>query len=93
MAENQDYLDLYALQTALGEWPKLPSRAVLHLLSEAGNFKKDWERGKRMQRELPFGVIPYVCECEIGAGFWDRITNGAWREHLVAPPQQEAKDE
>ncbi len=71
--------DFDAVLDALKAWPKLPSPLVLRFLSESGDYSLDWGKGKQMQGELPMGAIPYVCECEIGAGFWDRITKGEWK--------------
>ena len=73
--------EFFALRDALRDWPKLPPAYVLKWLD--GKFSEDWERGKAMQRELGLSVIPPKTECEIGAGMWDRITNGAWRAALA----------
>lgn len=70
----------FAMRRALRNWPALPDPLVLKQLKY--KFPEDWERGKTLQREIRFEAIPPVCECEGGAGFWDRITNGAWREAL-----------
>ena len=70
----------FELIRALKEWPKLPPPNVLKWLSSAGTWPDDWERGKIMQRELGLDAIPPKTECEQGAGFWDRITGGAWKE-------------
>lgn len=74
--------DFFELLDALSEWPKLPSPYILAQLAYAHHadaHPDDWEHGKRIQRELPMGRIPYTHECECGAGLWDRITNGQWR--------------
>lgn len=75
---NQEF---FALRDALRDWPKLPPGHVLKWLN--GKFPEDWERGKGLQRELGLAVIPPKSECEIGAGLWDRITQGAWRSALA----------
>ncbi|CTQ45715.1 hypothetical protein [Roseibium aggregatum] len=71
----------YDLLGSLKEWPKLPPPWVLKELGSCAIYPDDHARGKMLQRELHHSVIPYKSECEGGAGFWDRITNGAWREH------------
>lgn len=77
--------ELYALYDALAAWPKLPDGLVLrHIGSNAAGHPDDWERGKVIQRELPTGSIPFSYESEAGAGFWDRITNGEWRDDDAA---------
>lgn len=78
MARNFES-DFDAVLDALGAWPELPSPLVLNFLSQSGDFEQDWSKGKEMQRDLPMGRVPYSCECEVGAGFWDRITQGAWK--------------
>lgn len=70
----------YELLDALAEWPKLPNPIVLKQLASAGKWAIDNPRGKALQAELGLDVIPPVSECELGAGFWDRITAGAWRK-------------
>ncbi len=68
-----------ALREALVNWPKMPDSWTLgSVLSGISAFPEDWERGKRIQREVP-DFIPYKTECEKGAGYWDRITGGQWR--------------
>lgn len=63
---------------SLENWPNLPSGFILKYLGTAASFPEDWERGASMQRKE--GVnIPYKTECEMGAGLWDRLTDGAWR--------------
>lgn len=74
-----DAQDLLAIRCALRDMPALPNPRVLRLLRIAASFHDDWPRGKEMQRELGRDAIPAVTECEMGAGFWDRITRGAWR--------------
>lgn len=89
--------DFFELLRALNDWPKMPSPYMLHQISgSCGEWPADWERGKRIQSELSFEQIdriPFTCECEKGAGFWDRITQGAWRtvedDPLKAPPSQD----
>lgn len=67
-----------ALKEAFRNWPALPSGLALHILGRnGGDYTKDWAKGKQMQADAH---VPYEAEAEIGAGFWDRITNGAWRE-------------
>ncbi|WP_298983421.1 hypothetical protein [uncultured Roseibium sp.] len=70
----------YGLSDLLKNWPKLPSPYFLKILGESGTYPEDSTRGIELQRELDTSIIPYKHECEMGAGFWDRITNGAWRE-------------
>jgi hypothetical protein len=53
---------------------RLPDPSVLHALGVYAKFPEDWERGKKLQRELGFGAIPAKAECEKGAGFWYRMT-------------------
>lgn len=80
--DNRGERDFAELLYALGDWPKLPSPYILAQLGCAlhpADHPDDWERGKAIQRELPMGRVPYTHECEVGAGLWDRITNGAWR--------------
>lgn len=59
--------------------PKMPDPIGLIEISHSASWPQDWERGKVLQRELGSEVIPYKTECESGAGLWDRITGGAWR--------------
>lgn len=76
--------DFFELLFALRDWPRMPSAYMLHQIGGVcGEYPADWERGKKIQNELPFEEIdriPFTVECEKGAGFWDRITGGAWRD-------------
>lgn len=74
---EREYVELV---NALRNWPRLPRPRTLRTLSGAARFPEDWETGKKMQRELEPERIPGKTECEKGAGFWDRITGGKWRE-------------
>lgn len=66
-----------ALKEAFRNWPALPSPLALHILGRnGGDYASDWPRGKQMQADAD---VPFETEAEIGAGYWDRITNGAWR--------------
>lgn len=67
----------YGLIKALKDWPAMPEPYLL--MQFRGEFPEDWDRGKRIQSEFGIGVVPPKTECEIGAGFWDRITDGRWR--------------
>jgi len=90
MGSDRGEKDFFELLDALSEWPKLPSGYILSQLgSYASKDDYDWERGKAIQRELP-GRISYSHECEKGAGFWDRVTQGAWRP--LEPSPTGAKD-
>jgi hypothetical protein len=71
-----------ALKEARRGWPRLPSALALHLIGKLADGPGDWEVGKRMQGE-PGVDVPYECESEKGAGMWDRITHGEWREHVL----------
>lgn len=87
--------DFYELLFALKAWPKLPSAYILHQLGGVcAEFPKDYDRGNEIQRELPAGRIPFSTEAEMGAGYWDRITNGAWRtvedDTLNAQPDKDS---
>lgn len=74
MSETQYYIDrYYGLLYALRDRPVLPPPLVLNVLNTAGDFSKDWEEGKRIQREYGLEAVPPVTECEIGAGFWHRV--------------------
>lgn len=87
MGSDRGEKDFFELLDALSEWPKLPSGYILSQLgSYASKDDYDWERGKAIQRELPMGRIAYSHECEKGAGFWDRVTQGAWRP--LEPPHR-----
>jgi len=82
---------LRALQDAFRNWPRLPSQLALRILgTNGGDFSKDWGKGKEMQWQVPDSV-DFECNTEIGAGYWDRITGGAWR-HFV-PGHIESLDE
>ena len=70
-----------ALLNALMAWPRLPEPDVLLQLAYAADWAQDSPRGKKLQVELGLDAIPPVSECESGAGFWDRITCGAWRQY------------
>lgn len=81
------------LRTAFGKWPAFPNQKALGALGHFGDGGADLRRGKELQEELGVYLIPMQCNCEIGAGLWDRITNGAWRSVLgtkaalaAAPP-------
>ena len=78
-SDDGDYFTtaFFALQKALLNWPAMPPAAVLRDLP--GTWSRDWHRGKRAQAELGLDLVPPNTECELGAGFWDRITDGAWR--------------
>lgn len=67
--------------TAMRNAPKLPEPYILCKLGSGcgAKYPEDWVRGKHMQRELGLDVIPPKSEVESGAGLWDRITNGSWR--------------
>jgi len=77
------------INEARNEWPSMPSAFVLKLLGTRGKFPEDWETGKSIQmefytRENPYR-IPYKTECEMGAGLWDRLTKGEWRNVQPKP--------
>ena len=81
-----------ALQDAFRNWPAMPHPLVLTHLR--GKWPEDHERGTKIQEELGRVAIPSVSECEGGAGFWDRITQGAWREaHKKNGPDSYVTDE
>ena len=85
--DHRYYTDLYfAVRRAFQEWPAMPPPYVLKHLP--GTFPEDGNRGKAIQREFGSDLVPYKTECEIGAGFWDRITNGAWRNAVPQKPQE-----
>lgn len=71
--------DHMELLEALRAWPQLPSPSVLHTLSFCGTFPDDHKRGLQVRAVVGHVRVPFVTECEIGAGLWDRITDGAWR--------------
>jgi hypothetical protein len=72
--EHQYLVDkLYPLLDALRDLPELPPPRVLLTLSHAADFSKDWNTGKRIQREKGLGAVPPKTECEEGAGWWHRI--------------------
>ncbi len=77
------------INEAKNKWPSMPSGLVLKLLGTRGKFPEDWEKGKSIQTELytrenPYR-IPYKTECEMGAGLWDRLTKGEWRNVQPKP--------
>lgn len=65
-----------ALTMAIKELPDVPPVHVLDMLSAAGKFPEDWERGKVMQRQHRLEAIPPRTEYEIGAGVWGRLLAG-----------------
>ena len=84
---HREKLNLFRLIFA--EWPEMPSPQGLILLSRFGKWPEDLNRGKRIQREHGLALVPPKTECELGAGFWDRITEGKWK---LAPGQRTEKD-
>lgn len=86
--------ELELIREAFAGWPALPRPLILNRLSTYGKWPEDWEVGCLMQREISaalgppsysWDVIPPKTECELGAGFWNRITAGAWREKFEPP--------
>lgn len=75
MADDDNYYKdrFYPLLWALRDQPELPPPLVLHTLSQCGDFSKDWNEGKRIQRQYGLDAVPATTECEIGAGFWHRV--------------------
>ena len=71
MSDREWYNKFQDLIHALRRPEDLPPPHILELLP--GNFGKDWERGKAMQWKHGLDKIPAKCECEIGAGYWDRV--------------------
>lgn len=70
-----------ALKDAFRNWPHWPSPLALHILGRnGGSYALDWQRGKEIQFGQINVLVPGEAEAEIGAGYWDRITKGAWRE-------------
>jgi len=67
--------DLYPLLDALRDLPVLPSPDVLLTLSHAAKYPEDWETGKFLQRERGLRAVPPKTECELGAGWWNRVVN------------------
>lgn len=70
---DQDFRDVLSICYALRDQPKLPEPRVLSHLNRAAKFPEDWERGKQMQRKLGLDAIPPNTECEMGAGWWNRV--------------------
>lgn len=60
----------FAMREAFSELPEVPSPLVLNMLNDFAKFERDWDRGKRMQRDHD---IPPNTECETGAGLWSII--------------------
>ena len=84
----------YALVEALKHAPRLPSPYVLGHLGRCPGviqWPADADKGKEMQRILGSDAIPYVSECESGAGCWDRLTGGAWQLSNGYPMDAEAE--
>jgi hypothetical protein len=79
-----------ALTKAFKELPEVPPVTVLDLLSDAGNFPEDWERGKAMQRKHRLEAIPPRTEYEIGAGVWSRLLSGFRAEAARAAAEAKA---
>lgn len=69
----------YAVLDALKRWPESPEPLVLQIMGNCATGD-DKERRMEMQSELGLDAVPPVTECESGAGFWDRITMGSWRD-------------
>jgi len=65
----------YGLLEALRDLPVLPSPDVLLTLSHAAKYPEDWETGKFLQRERGLRAVPPKTECELGAGWWNRVVN------------------
>ena len=72
----------YALLRALRRG-EIPSPHVLKFLGEAAKYPEDYTRGKELQQQLGFDIIPPVTECEMGAGLWSRL-------NVTAPAQPAA---
>jgi len=63
-----------------GVWmPRAPTIPMLLCLRRGGAYPDDWERGKQMQREYGFDVVPPECNTEIAAGQYARLLDLAAR--------------
>ena len=72
--------ELTAISGALQSFPRMPDPLALFYLGSIAPIGEEFSnRGQIIQRELGLEKIPPNCESEIGAGFWDFMTNGAWR--------------
>lgn len=68
--------EIRLLTDAIRDSSDMPEPIILLLLSRAGKWPEDVEKGKEMQRQLGSEKIPFKTECEIGAGVWFRIRQG-----------------
>jgi hypothetical protein len=62
--------------------PDMPEPLALQRIGRFAKWPEDNERGKRVQNEIGLERVPPKSECESGAGLWDRITGGAWRQSI-----------
>jgi hypothetical protein len=63
----------HALLDAIRDWPELPPVKVMDILSHAGKWPADWERGKELQRKHGLDAVPPRTEYELGLGVWSRM--------------------
>jgi hypothetical protein len=61
---------IFALREAFKELPEVPPVEAQSLLHEFSTWPRDWERGKKMQRQHGIEAVPPNTECECGAGLW-----------------------
>lgn len=72
--------DLRLFRDVFRNAPNMPEPIALNRIGRFAKWPEDNERGKAIQREIGHERVPFRSECESGAGLWDRITGGAWRQ-------------
>lgn len=72
------------LAEALRNAPHCPPARALHRFDDDISISGDWGKGKELQREYGCNIVPPICEAEVAAGAWYRITSG----QMVIDPKQ-----